>query len=630
MSGEEKVQGEAAHVEDDPHGLEALLEHLQRSRGLDFRGYKRASLARRIRRRMTMLDVGTYGDYLDFLQVHPDEIPQLFNMLLINVTGFFRDPAAWAALTTRVEALLAARPPEAQIRVWSAGAATGEEAYTLAMMLAELMGIEALARRVKIYATDVDEDALNVARLATYSARAVESLPPELLAKYFTPSGSSFALHKDLRRVVLFGRHDLLQDAPISRIDVLVCRNTLMYFNAEAQTRVLHHLHFALAPDGVLFLGKAETLLTHLNLFTPLDLKLRLFGRTARTLRTKERLALLDGPTMRPDVPDEGVERVWRAAFDGVPMASMVVDLSGRLALMNRRAASLLGLHQQDLGRPFHDLEISYRPVDLRTLIDQARSTRRVSSVKAIERVLPDGERTSLDLEVSPLFSPSGMVVGTQITFADSTQVHLLHDELKKLGAELAASHEELQSTGEELETINEELQSTVEELETTNEELQSTNEELETMNEELQSSNEELQAMNDELRARGVEVGQANGFLRSILGSMQCGVAVLDPGLLVKAWNHRMEDLWGLRAAEVEGKHFLSLDIGLSIDDLRGPIRAVLAEDEAAELSLDCINRRGKAVRCRVSVQPLALHDGQGAILIVNDDEGRSPAPAA
>lgn len=609
MSDTEKGRAEATPAEDDARGLEALLDHLQSSRGLDFRGYKRASLARRIQRRMAMLDVATYGDYLDFLQVHPDEIPQLFNMLLINVTGFFRDPAAWAALTTRVEAMLAARAPEAPIRVWSAGAATGEEAYTLAMMLAELLGIEALGRRVKIYATDVDEDALSVARLANYGARAAESLPPELLAKYFTPSGSTFALHKDLRRVVLFGRHDLLQDAPISRIDVLLCRNTLMYFNADAQTRVLHNLHFALAPEGVLFLGKAETLLTHLNLFTPFDLKLRLFGRAARALRTKERLAVLDGPTARPDLGDEGAERMWRAAFDGVPMASMVVDLSGRLALMNRRATTLLGLHQQDLGRAFHDLEISYRPVDLRTLIEQARSTRRVSSVKAIERVLPGGERTSLDLEVAPLFNLSGMVVGTQITFADSTQVQMLHGELKMLGAELEASHEELQSTSEELET--------------TNEELQSTNEELETLNEELQSSNAELQTLNDELRARGTEVSQANGFLRGILGSMQCGVAVVDPGLLVKAWNHRMEDLWGLRAAEVEGKHFLSLDIGLSRDDLRGPIRAALAEGEGAELTLDCINRRGKAVRCRVTVQPLAVHGGRGAILIINDDGG-------
>lgn len=621
MNDIEKGRAEGARVEDDARGLEALLEHLQSSRGLDFRGYKRASLARRIQRRMALLEVGTYGDYLDFLQVHPDEIPQLFNMLLINVTAFFRDPAAWATLTTRVQAMLAARGPDAPIRVWSAGTATGEEAYTLAMMFAELLGIEALGRRVKIYATDVDEDALNVARMATYSARAAEALPPELLAKYFTPSGSSFALHKDLRRVVLFGRHDLLQDAPISRIDVLVCRNTLMYFNAEAQTRVLHNLHFALAPDGVLFLGKAETLLTHINLFTPMDLKLRLFGRAPRTQRAKERLAVLDGLAVRPDPGYEDAERVWRAAFDGVPMASMVVDLAGRLALMNRRATSLLGLHPQDLGRAFHDLEISYRPVDLRSLIDQARTTRRVSSVKAIERVLPGGERTSLDLEVAPLFNSGGMMVGTQITFADSTQVQLLHGELKKLGAELEASHEELQSTSEELETINEELQSTVEELETTNEELQSTNEELETMNEELQSSNEELQTLNDELRARGTEVNQANGFLRSILGSMRCGVAVVDQGLLVKAWNHRMEELWGLRAAEVEGKHFLSLDIGLSIDELRGPVRAVLAEGEAAELSLDCINRRGKAVRCRVSVQPLALHDGQGAILIINDD---------
>ena len=420
--------------------------------------------------------------------------------------------------------------------------------------------------------------------------------------------------------MVLFGRHDLLQDAPISRIDVLVCRNTLMYFNAEAQTRVLTHLHFALASDGVLFLGKAEMLLSHLNLFAPVDLKLRLFTRTSRTIRGREKIAMLEAASGGRAASDDGNERILRAAFEAVPLASVVLDLAGRVALTNRRAISLLGLHPQDIGRPFQDLEISYRPVDLRSLLDQARTARRMSTMKAVERVLPGGERAFLDIEVTPLVNGNGLVVGTQLTFADSTLVQSLHAEVKKLGSELEASHEELQSTSEELETINEELQSTVEELETTNEELQSTNEELETMNEELQSSNEELQTLNDELRIRGVEVQQANGFLRSILGSLQCGVAVLDSGLLVKTWNHRMEDLWGLRADEVEGHHFLNLDIGLSPTEMRAPLRAALGEGHggSSELTLDCINRRGKSVRCRVSVQPFVVNGAPGAILLV------------
>jgi two-component system CheB/CheR fusion protein len=603
----------------DERGLDALLQHLQSTRGFDFHGYKRVSLARRIQRRMTLIGVDTYADYLDFLQVHPDEIPQLFNMVLINVTAFFRDAAAWVALAAHVEEILVRKGPDAPIRVWSAGAASGEEAYTLAMMFAELMGLEALGKRVKIYATDVDEDALQQARQATYSPRAVEGLSPELLAKYFSAQGSMHLLHKDLRRVVLFGRHNLLQDAPISRIDVLVCRNTLMYFNAEAQTRVLTHLHFALAPGGVLFLGKAEMLLTHLNLFTPLDLKVRLFMRAARAVRGRERPAVLEAARRAGD--DEASERVWRAAFEAVPIASLVLDLAGRVVLTNRRATSLLGLQPHDHGRPFQDLEISYRPVDLRTLVEQARTTRRVTSIKAVERVLPSGERTFFDVEMAPLFGSTGRVLGTQISFADSTPVQNLHGELKKLGGELEAAHEELQSTSEELETINEELQSTVEELETTNEELQSTNEELETMNEELQSSNEELQTLNDELRLREVEVQRANSFLRGILGGLSCGVAVIDSDLLVSTWNYRMEDLWGLRADEVEGRHFLNLDIGLAVDDVRAPIRAALGEGEGAELTLDCVNRRGKTVRCRVMVRPITVEAGRGAILLV--DEG-------
>ena len=424
---------------DDERGLEALLVHLQSSRGFDFHGYKRVSLARRISRRMTMLGIATYGDYLDFIQVHPDEIPQLFNMVLINVTAFYRDPAAWEALSKHIEGILAARAADSPIRVWSAGVASGEESYTLAMVFAELLGMESLGKRVKIYATDVDEDALSQARMATYPARSVEGLSPDLVAKYFTAAGSMFTIHKDLRRVVLFGRHDLLQDAPISRIDVLACRNALMYFNAEAQTRVLTHLHFALAPDGVLFLGKAEMLLSHLNLFTPVDLKFRLFSRTARSLRGRDKIAMLEATFGgRSASDDDGYERILRAAFEAVPLASVVLDLAGRVALTNRRAMSLLGLHPQDVGRPFQDLEISYRPVDLRTLLDQARTARRMSAVKAVERVLPSGERAYLDIEVTPLINATGLVVGTQLTFADASVVQSLHAEVKKLGKELA------------------------------------------------------------------------------------------------------------------------------------------------------------------------------------------------
>jgi two-component system CheB/CheR fusion protein len=602
----------------DAPGLEAMLDYLHRSRGFDFTGYKRTTLARRIRRRMAVLGVKTYPEYVDYLEVRPDEFPQLFNTILINVTGFFRDPAAWTSLRGLVEERIARRPPGSPVRVWCAGCASGEEPYTLAMMFAEILGADQLADRLKIYATDVDEEALAEARLGMYSPKALESVPPQIAEKYFTRSGASFLFNKDLRRAVIFGRHDLVQDAPISRVDLISCRNTLMYFNAETQTRILNRLHFALNDEGILFLGKAEMLLTHANLFTPLEMKLRVFGRTKG--RPRDAPAAGEKKLRSDEDATQERERLHRAAFERAPIAQIVLDAEGRVALVNHRAGHLFSLTPQDLRKPFHDLEVSYRPAELRSGLDRVRKERRPLRLPEVERIIASGERTYLDIEIVPLLADGGAVIGTQLSFSDVSSAHELQAALRKTNAELETASEELQSTSEELETTNEELQSTVEELETTNEELQSTNEELETMNEELQSTNEELQAMNEELRQRGEELLEVSTFFGSILATLESGIAVLDRELLVRAWNPRMEELWGVRADEVEGKPFIALDIGLPIDQLAGTIRHSIATGEDGERTLDCTTRRGKPLRCRVRVTPMKAAPGKGVTLVIEE----------
>jgi two-component system, chemotaxis family, CheB/CheR fusion protein len=267
----------------DP-GFEALLAFLQEERGFDFTGYKRPSLMRRVERRMQTIEVGTFGDYQNYLEVHPEEFGQLFNTILINVTSFFRDEPAWDYLRREIiPQLLQAKGPHDQVRIWSAGCAAGQETYSLAIVLAEALGTEAFRERVKIYGTDADEDALNSARLASYSEKDLEAVDATLVQRYFERVGNRLVFRPDLRRSVIFGRHDIVQDAPISRLDLLVCRNTLMYFNAEAQSKILQRFHFALnggsEGDGYLFLGRAEMLLSHTDLFTPLNLKCRIFAR---------------------------------------------------------------------------------------------------------------------------------------------------------------------------------------------------------------------------------------------------------------------------------------------------------------------------------------------------------------
>src|SRR5438093_6467958 len=269
--------------QDEPDStFENLLEYLKRVRGFDFTGYKRPSLLRRVEKRMQEVGIQAFDDYRDYLEVHTDEFARLFNTILINVTGFFRDPNAWEYLSKEIiPQILADKKSKDSVRVWSAGCASGEEAYTLAMLLAEHLGTSGFRQRVKIYATDLDQDALAVARQGSYDAKTVQDIPEALLKKYFDRTGSRYSFHTDLRRSVIFGRNDQVQDAPISRLDLLVCRTTLMYFNAEAQERILSHFHFALQDKGFLFLGKAEMLLTHNNLFFPKDLKHRVFSKVS-------------------------------------------------------------------------------------------------------------------------------------------------------------------------------------------------------------------------------------------------------------------------------------------------------------------------------------------------------------
>ena len=602
-----------------------LLEYLKQTRGFDFTGYKRTGLARRFQKQMGTVGVSGYDDYRDYLEVHPDEFAALFNAILINVTAFFRDPAAWEFLTAKiVPRLIAAQAPSDPIRAWSAGCASGEEAYTLAMVLAEALGLEQFRERVKIYATDVDEEALADARHASYSTHGVGGVPTPLREKYFERLDSRWVFRKDLRRNVIFGRNDLVQDAPISRVDLLLCRNALMYLNAELQARILARFHFALQEDGYLFLGKAEMLFSHASLFQPFDLKWRIFTKVP-----KHRLR--DGllPPTRPgggdetEGPRDHQRRIREVVFDAGNVAQIVVESDGRVALVNEQARDLFRVSSLDQGRPFQDLELSYQPAELRSLIERVHTERRPVSVKEVRWRTSAGEARFLDVLVVPLLDTEDHLLGVSITFADVTRFKQVQAELELANRELETSYEEIQSVNEELETTNEELLSINEELETTNEELQSTNEELETMNEEMQSTNEELHTVNDEMRLRGDELNHLNGILASILTGLRGGVVVLDTDLQVLIWSLKSEELWGLRADEAQGRHFLNLDMGLPVDPLRPCLRACLAGDAGPDaVVLSATNRRGRPIECRVTCTPFRGSSGdiRGVLLLMEE----------
>jgi two-component system, chemotaxis family, CheB/CheR fusion protein len=603
--------------------FEALLRYLKETRGFDFTAYKRATLQRRVQKRMQTVEVGTYEAYQDYLQVHQGEFEQLFNTILINVTDFFRDTDAWDYVAdTIVPKILENRRGASPIRIWTAGCASGEEAYTLAMVLCEHLGTDEFRQRVKIYATDVDEEALTHSRQASYAEKDLESLSPDLRSKYFERHGNRCVFDKELRRCVIFGRHDLIQDAPISRVDLLVCRNTLMYLNAETQERILARFHFALNDGGYLFLGKAETLLTHTTLFMPVDLKRRVFTKAGRP-GFRERGIMFPSPYSHNGGPSPLQARLKDFALDSAPVAQLAVDLQGVVLMANEKARLLFNMTSRDIGRPLQDLEMSYRPVELRSLIDEAVNKGGPVTQKDVLWQGLGADHRMFDVQVNALMDGTGSAMGASIIFTDVTEFKKLQEELLQFNQELETAYEELQSTNEELQTTNEELQSTVEELETTNEELQSSNEELETMNEELQSTNEELETINGEVERRSLEQKSTNAFLQSVLRSVHEGVVVLDKEMQVLAWNEKSQDLWGTRPEEAAGAHFMNLDLGFPVEQLKSPVRAVLTKSSAVEeKTIDATNRRGKAFKCRIRCSPLMGTDGEvsGVVLLMSE----------
>ncbi len=607
--------------EPDDASFDKLIGYIQESRGIDFRGYKRTSLRRRVTLRMDQVGADGFAAYHALLEADPQEFGALLNTILINVTSFFRDSDAWEALRLEVLPTLLVAGRRDPIRIWSVGCASGQEPYSLAILFAEALGAAEFARRVKIYATDLDEAALDTARHAAYLPRDVENVPAALLHKYFERTDSHFVVSRDLRKCVIFGRHNIVDDAPISRIDLLACRNLLIYLATDTQNAVLPRLHYALADKGVLFLGKAETQLARSKLFQALDMKHRLFQKVPQEWRRGAGGGIMpagerhhDGTSPRTDLLD--------AIVDNSASAYLAIDTNGIVVFANAPARRMLEVGEADVGRAFQDLSISYRPAELRGRIDEAHRQGRPVRIEHQAYHRPPAEPIRLTIDVAPLATREGQIIATLLTFTDTTRTFRLQQALEAAQESLETTIEELQSANEELETTNEELQSTNEELETTNEELQSTNEELETTNEELRSTNEQLEHTNDELRVQSEASNAYRQYAEAILRSTNSGVIVLDPDHVVRSWNRWSENIWGLRDEEAVNRKLVELDIGLPVLQLEPAVRSVIAGGETVDMRVDAVERRGRPIRCRVRVSALLYDDraSHGAVLFVEE----------
>jgi two-component system CheB/CheR fusion protein len=569
--------------------LDHLLQKLFDERGFDFRDYKKVSLRRRIQKRLDDLRISTYPDYERYLDAHQDEYTKLFETLLINVTEFFRDPEAWKIVEEKVlPDILARKKKGDSIRIWSAGCASGEEPYSIGILLAQALGNAIHDYDVKIYATDIDDNALSEARRGLYRPEKLKNVSPEQLDKYFVKENSFYKIDRSIRQLVSFGRQDLTSDAPISHLDLLICRNVLIYFNFQLQNKLLFRFNFAMNQGGYIFFGKSESTLVGSKLFSVISQKWRIFKKTMSITElapAERRVALIEEATVNKAVNAaskeiRSLDFYHQAIINTMSPALIVLNKNNVVTTWNP-AAQEMWMIKSDyaLGRNFYEMGMGDRITGISDAIRDALRDKNTMVLKEKEITNHKGDKRYIDITVVPLIDQNGDLHGSIIMMDDVTDAKRIRDELKRsneelqeLNAKLETTNEELESTNEELETTAEELQSTAEELETSNEELQSTNEELETSNEELRSLNEELETTNDELRERTSQLNIVNTYNEAIINNIVESLIVLDKSGVVTTWNPAATQMWGVGWNDTMGKNFFALHLtrGISTEDLK------------------------------------------------------------
>jgi two-component system, chemotaxis family, CheB/CheR fusion protein len=569
----------------DDEDLHAFLDRVRERTGLDFSAYKRATIVRRLQRRMAAAGAATLPDYRRYLERHPEELQRLVASFLIKVTEFFRDPELFTYLRDRVlPGLVSEARERGELRIWSAGCATGEEAYTLAMLVSDLIGDNAEELQVRIFATDIASEAVEFARRGLYTQSALEGLPPDFAERHFTPADGAFEVRKQVRSLVVFGEHDLGNRAPFPRIDLVLCRNVLIYFTPDLQRRALQLFAFSLRHGGYLALGKAETVSPLPEFFSVEEPRLKIFRRAGAPAPIPVGRVLSIGPlkklTRRLDAPAAVPARSVASSqpapressssqhavrlLDRLSTGTLEIDRAYHIRTINAAARHLLGIHTTAIGEDLiHRMDPSLAG-PLRAAIDAALRGEPSTAVYHVpDRVMDDDGHDLLIAIRSPAEenqpAHEAVLEVVEITSlarqlrqeaASREQLQVLTDrqtsrtdradavlrELQAANGVLAVETGRLRSANEELLIENEEAQAAAEEIETLNEELQATNEELETLNEELQATVEELTTTNDELQARTIESQNLAAAretdrqrLEDILQGAPIGMSVMD-----------------------------------------------------------------------------------------------------
>ncbi|HET7752055.1 MAG TPA: CheR family methyltransferase [Terriglobales bacterium] len=618
-------------TDNDQLSLHQLLSELANNRNLDLRGFKTTTLERRIRKRMSEVNTSGYANYLEKVYQDPHEVDTLLNTILINVTEFFRDPQAWEALRAEVlPGILSALKPGDTFRAWCAGCASGEEPYSLAILISDYLRDKLGDYDIKIYATDIDEEALTAARRGEYAAERLRRVRSEWRERFFT-GGARLRINREQRRLVIFGHSNLMVDAPISHCQLILCRNLLIYFDTAAQKQILGRMHYALEPGGILFLGKAESKLSESHLFRPLSLRWRLFQRQDNRAET---IGLPPVREMGAEPPpmDKTTQRLQMLQLfhhyilDTLKTGIMELDKSDLIATHNDAALEIWGLAGARLqGKRLQNTEVVVRCPEMVRHLEESRS--KPEPVEFQFTMRSDEEEKTIHVVIRAIVSAEGERTGTLIHCDDIS----VQEKLQTTIEQLESTGEELQSANEELETTNEELQSTNEELETTNEELQSTNEELETTNEELHSLNEELENMNDELEQRTRELHDLTSRYAETLRRMPWPVMLVDREEKIQLWNAAAQKLFGVSATSVVGVSIdrLPLEQSLSRTLIRR-YRAVLKNQKGAVLHHLAFHIGAARQAFDVHFTPIARDAAMEGVLIMFGGPGERGARAS
>jgi two-component system CheB/CheR fusion protein len=587
-----------AHAASAPTHLHGIFRLLQERTRHDFSSYKPSTMHRRIERRMAVHAIPTLARYTDFLRKNPQEIELLFNELLIGVTRFFRDPAVWENLEkVALPELLERRATEHKLRAWVIGCSTGEEAYSLAIVFLEAVQRLAPADRItlQIFASDLSADAIATARRGRYPVSIASDVSAARLASFFSLHADHYQIHRNIRDMVLFAQHDVVVDPPFTKLDLIVCRNLLIYFDATLQRKLLPLFRYSLRPSGLLLLGSSETVGKFNDLFTIVgDRKLRLYRRQDPGPSRAPDFLVRSIPRPYPKIPEShlvpssdptsATDNLQTAAdhllLQVFAPAAVVLNSSGDIVYISGRTGKYLEPAAGKANWNFHAMAREGLRLPLADALKQAGSQREPLQLRGLQVQAPDGLQI-VDVTVQTLHEPAVLQGMTMIVFRDVVTTPVGRRR-RKAPTEMEASHAlEMQRLGDEIQTLREEshasreeLQSANEELQSTNEELQSTNEELTTSKEEMQSMNEELQTINSELQTKLDDLALAQSDMQNLLNSTEIAILFLDQNLNVRRYTDRATKIVNVRES----------DIGRPLSDLTTSLQYPALHEDALE----------------------------------------------